>query len=174
LGSVEIAMQFDYSWRMLKFLEQQLGQGWAAEPNAPEPQVSVADSSVNVRFRSCRPMRDKERLGMAKALSLFSKASPKFDEAWGTLSFIDCTRWRWDGTNDHEWYKVDGHGRYSGIAPHWGKFYELIGHDPIRDAVPWETIRADTANSRHFLYYFRDETLEFMADEWSFAPDLTD
>ncbi|PDT32270.1 hypothetical protein CO660_00045 [Rhizobium sp. L9] len=25
---------------MLKFIELQLGQGWVAEPNAPEPQVS--------------------------------------------------------------------------------------------------------------------------------------
>lgn len=157
---------------MLKFVELQLGQGWVAEPNAPEPQVSVAGSSVNVCFRSYQPVRDKKPSGILRALNLFSKTGPKFDETWGTLSFIGCSRWRWDDTNDHEWYKVDGHGRYSGIAPRWGEFYELVGHDPIRDAVPWETIRADTANARHFLYYFRDETLEFMAEEWSFIPSL--
>lgn len=158
---------------MLKFVKLQLGQGWVAEPNAPEPQVSVAGSSVNVCFRSYRPVRDEKPTGILRALNLFSKAGPKFDETWGTLRFIGCSRWRWDDTNDHEWYKVDGHGRYSGIAPRWGEFYELVGHDPIRDAVPWEKIRADTANSRHFLYYFRDETLEFMAEEWSFIPSLT-
>jgi hypothetical protein len=158
---------------MLRFVELELGQGWAAEPNAPDPEVSVAASSVDVRFRSYRPVRDAKPSGIFKALNLFSKAGPRFDEAWSTLSFIGCTRWRWDETNDHKWYEVDGHGRYSGIAPDWGKFYELIGHDPIRDAVPWETIRADTANSRHFLYYFRDETLEFMAEEWSFIPSPT-
>ncbi len=158
---------------MLKFVEQQLGQGWVDEPNAPEPQVSVTDSSVNVCFRSYRLVQDKKRSGIFGSLNPFSKADPKRDETWGTLSFIGCTRWRWDSTNDHEWYKADGHGRYSGIAPRWGKFYELIGPDPIRDAVPWETIRADAANSRHFLYYFRDETLEFMAEKWSFVPNLT-
>ncbi|ARO31737.1 hypothetical protein NXC14_CH03853 [Rhizobium sp. NXC14] len=158
---------------MLKFVELQLGQGWVAEPNAPEPEVSVAGSKVNVCFRSYRRVQHKKPSGILRAFNRFSKAGPKFDEAWGTLSFIGCSRWRWDDTNDHEWHKVDGHGRYSGIAPRWGEFYELVGHDPIRDAVPWETIQEDTANSRHFLYYFRDETLEFMAEEWSFIPSLT-
>ncbi|WP_275783630.1 hypothetical protein [Pararhizobium gei] len=158
---------------MLKFEELQLGQGWVADPNAPEPEVSVAGSSVNVCFRSSRPVHDKKPVGVLRALNLFSEAEPKLDNTWGTLSFIGCSRWRWDETNDHEWYKANGHGRYSGIAPRWGEFYELIGPDPTRDAVPWETIGADTADSRHFLYYFRDETLEFMAEEWSFLPNLT-
>jgi hypothetical protein len=157
---------------MVKFIELRLGEDWVADPNAPEPHVSVAGSSVNVCFRSYRLVQDKKTSGFLRVLNLFSKADPTFDETHGTLSFIDCSRWRRDDTNDHEWYKVDGRGRYSGIAPHWGKFYELVGHDPIRDAVPWETIRADTTNSRHFLYYFRDETLEFMADGWSFSPNF--
>ncbi|MBB2704645.1 MULTISPECIES: hypothetical protein [Rhizobium] len=155
---------------MLKFVKLQLGQGWVAEPNAPEPQVSVEGSSVNVRFRSSRAVHDRKPRGILRALSLFSKTRPMFEEAWGTLRFVGCSRWRWDSTNDHEWYKVDGHGRYSGVAPRWGEFYELIGPDPDRDAVSWEKIGADTVSSRHFLYYFRDETLEFMAEEWSFIP----
>lgn len=158
---------------MLKFVEQDLGGGWIDEPNAPEPQVLVADSAVNVRFRTWRLMQEKKPSNILGWRPPFSKAAPKLEETWGTLSFVGCSRWRWDGTNDHEWYKADGHGRYSGIAPDWGKFYELTGPDPIRDAVPWETIRADTANSRHFLYYFRDETLEFMAERWSFSLNLT-
>lgn len=123
---------------MLEFVELQLGQGWVAEPNAPERQVSLAGSSVNVCFRSYRPVCDKKPSGILRPLNLFAKAGPKFDETWGTLSFIGCSRWRWDDTNDHEWYKVDGHGRYSGTAPRWGEFYELVGYDPIRDAVPWD------------------------------------
>ncbi|WP_246650078.1 hypothetical protein [Rhizobium laguerreae] len=49
------------------------------------------------------------------------------------MRFVGCSRWRWDSTNDHEWYKVDGHGRYSGVAPRWGEFYELMGPDPDPD-----------------------------------------
>ena len=139
------------------------------DPNAPEPQVSVEASSVSVRFRSYRVVHDKQPTGILRALSLFSKRSSKFDKRWGTLRFVGCSRWRWDSTNDHEWYKVDGHGRYSGIAPRWGEFYELSGPDPDRDAVSWEKIGPETASSRHFLYYFRDETLEFMAEDWSFS-----
>lgn len=155
---------------MLKFVKLQLGQGWVADPNAPEPQVSVEASAANVRFRSYRVVDDKKPTGIIRALGLFSKPSSKFKETWGTLRFAGCSRWRWDSTNDHEWYKADGHGRYSGVAPRWGEFCELIGPDPDRDAVSWEKIGADTASSRHFLYYFRDETLEFMAEDWSFFP----
>ncbi|WP_113110786.1 hypothetical protein [Rhizobiales bacterium] len=155
---------------MLKFVKLQLGRGWVAEPNAPEPQVSAEGPSVKVRFRAFRTVPDKKPTGVRRALSLFSKTSPKFEETWGTLRFVGCSRWRWDSTNDHEWYKVDGHGRYSGIAPRWGEFYELVGPDPDRDAVSWDEIGADTVHSRHFLYYFRDETIEFIAEEWSFIP----
>lgn len=151
---------------MLKFVKLQLGQGWVADPNAPEPQVSVEASAANVRFRSYRVVDDKKPTGILRALGLFSKPSSKFEETWGTLRFAGCSRWRWDS----KWYKADGHGRYSGVAPRWGEFYELIGPDPDRDAVSWEKIGADTASSRHFLYYFRDETLEFMAEDWSFFP----
>ena len=73
---------------MLKFVELQLGQRWVAEPNAPEPQVSVEVSSVNVRFRSYRPVRDTKPTGILRALSLFSKTSPKLDETWGTLRLL--------------------------------------------------------------------------------------
>lgn len=155
---------------MLKFVKLQLGQGWVADPNAPEPQVSVEASAANVRFRSYRVLDDNKPTGILRALGLFSKPSTKFERTWSTLRFAGCSRWRWDSTNDHEWYKADGHGRYSGVAPRWGEFYELIGPDPDRDAVSWEKIGTDTASSRHFLYYFRDETLEFMAEDWSFFP----
>ncbi|MEH0293423.1 hypothetical protein V6R98_14565 [Agrobacterium sp. CCNWLW71] len=157
---------------MLKFVKLQLGQGWVADSNSPEPQVSVEASSVNVRFRSYRVVDDKKPTGILRALGLFSKSSSKFEETWSTLRFAGCSRWRWDSTNDHEWYKVDGHGRHSGAAPRWGEFYELIGPDPDpdHDALSWEKIGADTTTSRHFLYYFRDETLEFMAEDWSFFP----
>jgi hypothetical protein len=158
---------------MLKFVELQLDDGWAADPNAPEPQVSVAAFSANVSFRSYRPVQVKKPSGFLSLLYLVSEARPKFDEAQGALHFTGCSRWRWDDTNDHEWFKLDGHGRYSGIAPRWGRFYELTGDDPMRDAVPWEIIQPDTINSRHFLLYFRDETLEFMAEEWSFITAKT-
>lgn len=171
--SVESVIEFDRLQSMLSFIELQLGNGWSADPNVPEPQVSVAGSSVNIRFRCCRIGQDDNtrRPSIFGGLRLFSKGDPKFDETWANLCFIGCTRWRWDSTNDHEWYKKDGHGRYSNIAPSWGKFYELVGEDPIRDAVPWDTIGADAKAARHFLCYFRDETLEFMADEWLFNPE---
>ncbi|WP_223215424.1 hypothetical protein [Agrobacterium pusense] len=88
----------------------------------------------------------------------------------GTLRFGGCCRWRWAGANHHEWFKVDGDGGYSGVAPRWGKFYELIGPARNRHAVPRETIGAYTTNSQHILYYFRDEMLELVGEDWSFSP----
>ncbi|MBX3569268.1 MAG: hypothetical protein KF914_14510 [Rhizobiaceae bacterium] len=158
---------------MLRFVELRLGEGWREEPNAPDPQVSVAASSVNVRFRCFKPIpvNATRPRGILAAFGRSSRKAPWFDEAWGVLTFARCSRWRWDATNEHEWFKEDGNGRYSGIASEWGKFYELIGDDPIRDAVPWEQLAADCAAPRHFLFYFRDETLEFLADDWSFSLD---
>ena len=155
---------------MLTFVEQKLDDGWDADPNAPEPHVTVTGSTATVRFRLSGLLRNTQPRRPGPLQRLFgARADP--DGGWGALSFLGCSRWRWDDTNDHEWYKKNGHGRYSGIAPKWGKFYELAGEDPIRDAVPWELIQTDTAAARHFLFYFRDETLEFMAEEWSFTAD---
>lgn len=64
---------------MLKFVKLQLGQGWVADPNTPELQVSVEASSANVRFRSYRVVDDKKPTGIRRALALFSKPSSKFE-----------------------------------------------------------------------------------------------
>jgi hypothetical protein len=161
---------------MLTFRELRLDDGWDAEPNAPDPQVAVAGSTVAVRFRLTRPRRSTNRTsGILGALGRLLGAGRadegRADGGWGTLRFLRCSRWRWDATNDHEWYKADGQGRYAGVAPAWGRFYELVGEDPVRDAVPWQAVEAETGAARHFLFYFRDETLEFMAQDWAFERD---
>lgn len=48
-----------------------------------------------------------------------------------------------DSTNDHEWYKVDGHGRYSGVAPRLGEFYELKAIDSLWIDRPYATSEHD-------------------------------
>lgn len=71
-------------------------------------------------------------------------------------------------TNDEGWYR--GQCRYSRIAPAWGEFYEIEGPDPLRD-VPsdWHMLSPIVERTRHFLFYFRDETFECLAADWRFT-----
>ncbi|WP_292576098.1 hypothetical protein [Mesorhizobium sp.] len=87
-----------------------------------------------------------------------------------TLRFGGCSRWRRDATNDHAWFAGDG--RYSNQAPKWGEFYEVIGDGRAVD--DWEVLSPDSPNSRHFLFYFRDETIEVVARDWSLTRKMPD
>ncbi len=87
----------------------------------------------------------------------------------GILRFSGCRRWRLGETNDTGWSR--GQCRYSKLAPDWGEFYELVGHDPLRDLPDdWHEMAALDGTERHFLFYLRDETFECLAVDWSFAP----
>jgi hypothetical protein len=97
----------------------------------------------------------------------------------GELMFPDCWRYRLGATNDEGWWR--GQCRFSRRAPDWGEFYELEG-DLRLDRLPersWALLAEprDT-NTRHFLFYFKDETFECDAADWDFrvipgGPDAT-
>ncbi len=63
-----------------------------------------------------------------------------------------------------------GQCRFSGIAPSWGEFYEVIGetNDSV-EPTPW--IEMEGNGERHFLFYLRDEALEVKAQTWSMRPE---
>jgi hypothetical protein len=128
-----------------------LNRDWNAEPNAPAPKVEQLGTTIALRFY-LNPFQFPE----------FSVG------AVGCLSFTGCSRWRLGSTNDEGWYM--GQCRYSGIAPGWGEFYEVVGEDGCRDQPDdWRTIGTDAADGRHFLFYLRDETFECIALAWSFS-----
>jgi hypothetical protein len=90
----------------------------------------------------------------------------------GVLTFEDCSRWRLGPTNDEGWWK--NQCRYSKIAPEWGEFYKISGDGDLRIAPrDWHVSmkQFDEKSLRHFLFYFRDNTFECLARDWSFAPD---
>ncbi|MGX9180582.1 hypothetical protein [Mesorhizobium sp. BHbdii] len=89
-----------------------------------------------------------------------------------TLRFVGCSRWRWDATNDHAWFA--GEGRYSNQAPKWGEFYEVTGDSLAINDLDWEVLSPDSPNSRHFLFYFRDDAIEVMARDWSLTRKMPD
>lgn len=128
----------------------QLNEGWNADPNAPEPAVFVSGPDVSVTF-SVNAFRFPE-------LSEGTKA---------TLRFKNCHRFRTGPTNDEGWYT--GKCRFSRLAPAWGEFYAVSGAPELLLA-PSDWVANPNAPhagpAKHYLFYFKDETFECMADDW--------
>ena len=145
-----------------------LNESWNAEPNAPDPRVSVCGKDVVLEYL------------MNEFLYPQYKNAEK-----GILRFSNCWRYRLGSTNDEGWYR--GQCRFSRLAPEWGEFYEVHG-DLLLDAalnpkafysekfniqmtpysLDWVTLGREAKSSRHFLFYLRDETFECDAAAWDF------
>ena len=132
-----------------------LNDGWNAEPNAPYPRVIASGTDILVEF-FLNPFQ-------------FRQFGP---DDQGIIRFLDCSRFRLGATNDQGWYL--GQCRYSKIAPAWGEFYEISGTDSRLDEPDdWKTVNEASSASRHFLFYFRDDTFECIASDWRFEPKST-
>ena len=132
---------------------RQLNDGWNAEPNAPDPRVSVEGRDVIVSFR------------------LNPYQFPQYDsEHVGILRFVSCQRYRLGATNDEGWFR--GQCRFSTVAPKWGEFYEVAGDLRLEKcADDWVVVGPVQSTARHFLFYFRDDTFECDALDWKFDVD---
>jgi hypothetical protein len=129
---------------------KKLNEGWDAEPGVPEPHVRTDETGLTLTF------------------FLNPQLNPQFrDYDHGELFFPNCWRYRLGYPNDEGWYK--GHCRFRCLAPDWGDFYEVSG-DLLDSGPPdWVLLRSDHSGlSRHFLFYFKDETFECVADSWHF------
>ena len=137
---------------MAKLTFIRLNDGWNAEPNAPEPRVAVATSTVSVNFL------------------LNPWAYEADEEEVGILSFDGCRSWRLGATNDEGWYL--GQCRYSTVAPAWGELYEIVGSDLLAEQPnDWHPVPIVGTGHRHFLFYLRDQTFECFAADWSFRRE---
>ena len=124
----------------------QLNLGWNAEPNAPDPQLEILGNDIVLCFY-VNPFQFKE----------FAE-----DEI-GILRFVNCVRFRLGPTNDEGWYR--GQCRFSKIAPEWGEFYEIVGDATTTNGpTDWRVMSTKgTGELHHFLFYFRDDTFECVA-----------
>ncbi len=138
-----------------------LNVGWNAEPNGgEEPRVTFNGDDLVLTF------------------VLNPYLYPAFAEGQeGRLVFPKCWRYRLGPTNDEGWYR--GQCRFTGLAPGWGEFYEVSGDLLLeRAVVDWKGESrklvwkvgpaAPPTQSRHFLFYMRDETFECDAGDWRF------
>ena len=124
----------------------QLNDGWNAFPNGAEVDLSIRKDVLIARFlpNAC-----------------------KFPEYQNiptiALIFEGCSKLRITSVNDEGWYR--GQCRFSGIAPKWGEFYEILGDTRDHEnKTEWRC--AAGTGERHFHFYMRDETLEVKADAW--------
>lgn len=129
-----------------------LNLDWNAEPNAPDVKLTVEDNILQLRF----------------LLNSWAYDAGKGEV--GALRFLGCSRWRWDSTDDHAWF--EGKGLYTGQAPKWGEFYEVIGDSRPVGEDDWEVLSPDGPNSRQFLFYFQDDTIEVVAENWSLVRQM--
>jgi hypothetical protein len=148
---------------------KKLNEGWNADPNSPDPRVLIEGTELLLEF------------------SLNDLQYPDYKKAEkGFIRFRNCWRYRLGQTNDEGWHR--GQCRFSRLAPKWGEFYEIHGdlllnaasnkeafYDAERKmkldtfSLNWITIGQPEASSRHFLFYFRDETFECDASVWDFS-----
>jgi hypothetical protein len=130
----------------------QLNKDWNAEPNAPSPVVDIRGTDL--------------------VLSFYVNAFlyPEFEEdEIAVLRFVHCTRYRLGSTNDEGWFR--GQCRFSKLAPAWGKFYLVQGDSALLNAPQdWKTLCPPGGNGQHFLFYFRDNTLECVAEQSLIEP----
>jgi hypothetical protein len=133
----------------MKTTFERLNGDWNADPNSPLPRVAVEGQDVSVSFY------------------LNAYLYPQFQEGQcARLRFSDCWRYRLGPTNDEGWYR--GQCRFSGVAPQWGEFYEASGDLKLdHPSLQWQGGPASAGlPSKHFLFYFRDETFECDARDW--------
>jgi hypothetical protein len=127
-----------------------LNDGWNADANAPGPHASPDGEDIVLTF-----LLDGYRFDAFEA------------EEQGALRFHACSRYRFTPVNDHGWFA--GQCRFSDCAPEWGEFYEVVGDfREDWDGPDWTTVAETRPGQRNFLFYFRDNTFECSARDWSF------
>jgi hypothetical protein len=123
-----------------------------AEPNAPDPRVSAQGDVVRVRFSLNPFIWDDVQDG---------------DEA--ELVFEGATMYRLGSTNDEGFYR--GQCRFSKTGIAWGDFDEL-SESNWQHSFPADRIAIsepkDTTALKYYLFYFRDETFECIAQRYEF------
>lgn len=126
-----------------------LNKEWDAHPNSPSLNLRFDDGAAELDFLLSRELN----------------GASVWEEA--TVRFSNCSRWDWDASDDHAW--CSRQSLYAKQSPKWGEFYEVLGEETLGGEIDWEIISADPANARHYLFCFRDETLDFIASDWSIS-----
>ncbi|WP_164472677.1 hypothetical protein [Cohnella candidum] len=133
---------------------EQLNKDWGAEPNSPDPEIEI-----NYNSRT---------LTLHFYLNAFMYENVE-EEDRGVLEFHNCYLFRLGPTNDEGFYKGDCRFSRSGIS--WGEFYKLEESGWESDFPSDKVMIAsvdEISKLNHYLFYFRDETFECIAEGFDF------
>ncbi|HNP78918.1 MAG: hypothetical protein U0289_05080 [Cyclobacteriaceae bacterium] len=128
-----------------------LNADWNAEPNAPEVKANVRGDNLEIEFFLNPFMFDHINEGEK-----------------GLLVFSDCFKYSFNSCNDEGYFR--GQYRYEDEILPWGEFYELK-HDWEKDFHnDFKVVndKPDKNGLRHFIFFFRDNTLECIASDFQF------
>lgn len=135
-----------------------LNNNWDAEPNAPMPKIAVNNTSSMTT--------------LSFYLNWQIHADVREDDK-GVLEFNNCFLYRLEPTNDEGFYR--GKCRFSKTGIKWGDFYQVIDSNWRNDFPNDKKVVADNLENyidlKHYLFYFRDETFECIADSYKFRID---
>ncbi|UOQ71748.1 hypothetical protein [Hymenobacter cellulosilyticus] len=128
---------------------QRLNHEWNAEPNAPQPVLTVEGQALQLEF---------------SWNDILFEQFPQAER--GCLTFRGCHKYSFNALNDEGYYL--GQHRYTTLQLPWGEFYELFT-DWQTDFPPDVVVlgpAADSARLHHFLFFLRDNTFECVAESW--------
>lgn len=131
----------------------QITSDWNAEPVTPEVQLEINGDNLNMEiFVNHLVFDDFEEGDKAKII------------------FKNCSIYTLNHCNDERYY----YGQYrtnSNELP-WGEFYEIKSGLERKFPEPITIINKEQEGKRHYVFFFKDETFECLADD--FVLELLD
>lgn len=126
---------------------EKLNTNWNADPNSPEPIVWVNEGDLIVDFFLNHFVFDQFKEG---------------DRA--KIIFKECSKYSLNFCNDEGYYR--GQYRTNPNELPWGEFYEIIKGFDHNFPEPVEILNETKPSNRHYIFFYRDHTLELLADSY--------
>lgn len=128
---------------------EKLNNNWNADPNSPEPIVWINEGDLIVDFFLNHFVFDQFQEG---------------DRA--KIIFKDCSKYSLNFCNDEGYYR--GQYRTNPNELPWGEFYEITKGFDRNFPEPVEILSETKPSSRHYIFFYRDHTLELLANSYEF------
>ncbi|WP_448138472.1 hypothetical protein [Sphingobacterium siyangense] len=125
----------------------QLSKNWNAHPVSPEVNLQIVGKNLIMEIYLNHYMFDSFVEG---------------DKA--RITFENSYKYSLNSCNDEGYYY--GQYRINWKQLEWGEFYEIISGLDRKLPKPIVQLSDDSDNKRHFLFFFKDETFECLADNY--------
>lgn len=127
----------------------QITTDWNADPNSPEPIIWIEDENLIVDFFLNHFVYDQFQEG-DRARIIFSK----------------CSKYSFNHCNDEGYYS--GQYRTNPNELPWGEFHEIKHGLDNNFPEPIVKLTEATDYTKHYIFFFRDHTLEVNAYDYKF------